>query len=195
MQTESPRRTLQRVTAPAAPALRYDNATIALHWLTAALVALLWCVGQGVGFLPKGAPRAMAWSLHIVLGVTLATVLLARIFWRIGPGRRLPTVDDGWLGRLATATHYGLYVLLVVTVVLGVFNAWVHGDTVFGLFTIPKLAPGNALLRRSITELHGDLADLVVIVAALHAGAALAHHYVLRDSVLRRMLTWQSSAE
>jgi cytochrome b561 len=122
-----------------------------------------------------------------VLGLTLATVLLVRIAWRLGPGARLPAADRGWLARLAGATHYGLYALLAATIVLGVFNAWVHGDTVFGLFTFPKLAPGDLLLRRAITELHGDLADIVVIVAGLHAAAALAHHFVQRDSVLRRM--------
>lgn len=35
---------------------------------------------------------------------------------------------------------------------------------------------------------HGDFADVVLIVAGLHAAAALAHHYLLRDPVLRRML-------
>jgi cytochrome b561 len=174
---------------PVTPAARYDFATIALHWLTAALVVLLWCIGQGVGFLPHRSPlRATAWSLHILLGVTLAMVLLARIAWRSGPGARLPAAGSGWLGRLATATHYGLYALLVATVVLGVINAWVRGSTVFGLFTFPHAVPGEAALRHTIFELHADLADLTVIVAGLHAAAALAHHYVLRDSVLRRML-------
>ena len=183
------------VAVVAAPALKYDSASIALHWVTAALVVLLWCIGQGVGFLPRGAPRVTAWSLHIVLGLTLVTVLLARIAWRIGRGRRLPPADSGSLGRLATATHYGLYALLVATVAMGLVNAWVHGNTVFGLFSFPKPVPGEAALRHTIFGLHADLADLVVIVAGLHAAAALAHHFVLRDSVLRRMLPGDRRAQ
>jgi cytochrome b561 len=53
---------------------------------------------------------------------------------------------------------------------------------------IPKLVPGDLALKRTLESLHGDFADVVLIVAGLHAAAALAHHYVLRDSVLRRML-------
>lgn len=181
------------IALPAAPTLRYDSATIVLHWLTATLVVLLWCIGQGVGFLPRGSVRVTAWSLHIVLGLALAVVLLARIAWRSGSGTRLPAAGSGWLGRLATAMHHGLYALLVATVVLGVINAWVHGNTVFGLFTFPKPVPGDAGLRHTIFEIHADLADITVIVAGLHAAAALAHHYLLRDSVLRRMLPGESS--
>ena len=181
------------IALPAAPTLRYDSATIVLHWLTATLVVLLWCIGQGVGFLPRGSVRVTAWSLHIVLGLALAVVLLVRIAWRTGPGARLPAAGSGGLGRLATATHQGLYALLVATVVLGVINAWVHGNTVFGLFAFPKPVPGDAGLRHTIFELHADLADITVIVAGLHAAAALAHHYLLRDTVLRRMLPGESS--
>ncbi len=50
------------------------------------------------------------------------------------------------------------------------------------------LVPGDRALRGILGELHGDCADVVLIVAGLHAAAALAHHYLLRDRVLRRML-------
>jgi cytochrome b561 len=59
---------------------------------------------------------------------------------------------------------------------------------VFNLFTIPKLVPGDVTLKKTLESLHGDFADIVLIVAGLHAAAALAHHYLLRNSVLRRML-------
>ena len=45
-----------------------------------------------------------------------------------------------------------------------------------------------ARCKRTLEGLHGDFADVVLIVAGLHAAAALVHHYLLRDSVLRRML-------
>jgi cytochrome b561 len=78
--------------------------------------------------------------------------------------------------------------MLAATVVLGIFNAWQRGDVVFNVFTIPKLVPGDLALKHTLEELHGDFADVVLIVAGLHAAAALVHHYLLRDSVLRRML-------
>ena len=172
----------------AEPAPRYDGLSILLHWLTAALVVILWTLGQTIDWFPKGAPKIDARSVHIVLGATLGLVLIARILWRAGPGRRLPPADAGWLGVAARVVHYGLYLLIAATVVLGIFNAWQRGDVLFNVYTLPTLVPGDRALRKTIEALHGDCADIVVIVAGLHAAAALAHHYLLRDRVLRRML-------
>ncbi|HEY7886708.1 MAG TPA: cytochrome b/b6 domain-containing protein [Steroidobacteraceae bacterium] len=170
------------------PAARYDGVSIVLHWVTAALVVTLWTLGQTIDFFPKGAPKIDARSVHITLGAALGIVLLARLLWRASRGRRLPLAQSGWLGATAKVVHYGLYVLLGVTVVLGIFNAWQRGDVLFNVYAIPQLVPGDRVLKRIIEELHGDFADIVLIIAGLHAAAALAHHYLLRDRVLRRML-------
>lgn len=166
----------------------YDGLSILLHWLTALLVVSLWTLGQTLSDFPKGAPREAALSVHILLGITVGAVLLVRIGWRSSAGRRLPPADAGWQGRLAQSAHHGLYVLLLVTVALGLSRVWLHGNSVFHWFAFPKPAFSTWKLTRTIGGLHGDLADIVVIVAGLHASAALAHHYLLRDSVLRRML-------
>jgi cytochrome b561 len=180
--------TVEQATAVIAKPARYDGISILLHWITAALVVVLWTLGQTIDFFPKGAPKIDARSTHFLLGVTLGIVLLVRIAWRAGAGRSLPLADSGWAGVAAKIVHYGLYTLLAATVVLGIFNAWQRGDVVFNVYTIPKLVPGDLVLKRTLEELHGDFADIVLILAGLHAAAALAHHYLLRDSVLRRML-------
>ena len=193
MQAESSRKAEQAAgvfmdPAAAAARARYDGLSILLHWLTAGLVVILWTLGQTLDFFPRGAAKMDARSVHIILGATLGVVLLIRVLWRASAGRRLPLTGQGWLGLTAKVVHYGLYVLVAVTVVLGIFNAWQRGDVLFGLYKIPQLIPGDRALRRAFGELHGDCADVVLIVAGLHAAAALAHHYVLRDRVLRRML-------
>lgn len=170
------------------PAPRYDGVSILLHWLTAVLVIILWTLGQTIDFFPKGVPRIDARSVHIVLGATLGVVLLVRVLWRVTAGRRLPRANTGGLGVVAKLAHYGLYLLVAATVALGVLNAWQRGDVLFNVYAIPRLVPGDLALRRILEELHGDFADALVIVAGLHAAAALAHHYLLRDPVLRRML-------
>jgi cytochrome b561 len=188
MQTETSTTIAQVTAAIAVPAARYDGLSILLHWLTAMLVLSLWTLGQTIDFFAKGAPRIDARSVHIALGATLAVVLITRVSWRASAGRRLPLANSGWIGVAARVVHYGLYLLVATTVVLGVLNAWQRGDILFNVYTIPKLVPGDLALKRTIEDLHGDFADLVLIVAGLHAAAALAHHYLLRDSVLRRML-------
>lgn len=167
---------------------RYDGLSILLHWVTAAIVVILWTLGQTIDWFPKGAPKIDARSVHIVLGATLGIVLVVRLLWRASAGRKLPSAESGWPGMTAKLVHRGLYLLLATTVVLGIFNAWQRGDVLFNVYSIPKLVPGDLALRKTLEGLHGDFADIVLIVAGLHAAAALAHHYLLRDRVLRRML-------
>lgn len=167
---------------------RYDRITMILHWLTALLVVSLWGIAQVIDFFPRGSPRVDVRSVHMVLGITLGLVLLARILWRAGFGRGLPDAEAGLLGLAARAVHYLLYGLVFATVLLGLANASLGGDSFFNLFALPAFPGANGNLARSVNGLHGTFANAVLIVAGLHALAALFHHYVRRDGVLRRML-------
>ena len=163
----------------------YDRTTISLHWITAALVVILWVIGQTADWFPHGWFNTGYWSIHVVLGFFLAAVIAWRIFWRSSGGRRLPAADAGTLNVLAKATHYGLYLLLLVVIVLGVTNAFVRGYNLFDLVSLPQI--GDRAWRKPITHWHGLAANILLGLAALHAAAALFHHYVLRDRVLGRM--------
>lgn len=164
---------------------RYDRMTIALHWTTAALVAALWILGQTADLFPRGPMRTGMWSVHVTLGLALAAVLVARLAWRVGPGKALPAADPGLLHLIAKGTHYLLYLLLALAVGLGIANAFVRGFSLFGLWSLPQI--GDAALRRPINELHELAANAIMVVALIHAGAALVHHYLWRDGVLQRM--------
>jgi len=170
------------------PAARYDNFSILLHWATAALIILLWIVAQVIDDFARGAPRMMVRSVHIALGVALAVVIVARLVWRASPRRRAPLAEAGLLGTAARIIHYGLYALVIVTIALGITNVWARGDTIFGLFTVPKLSPGNAGLKETMEDVHEWFGNALLIVAALHAAAGLFHRFVLKDEVLQRML-------
>lgn len=177
------------MTATAAPMpLGYDRRSIWLHWITALLVIALWCAGQTIDWFPKGTPRVAVRSLHICFGAALGLILCYRIWWRIGRGSHLPPAGSGVVQALATLVHLALYVVLVATVLLGVANAWVRGDTLFNLFTLPQFDPGNKALRTQVEDLHSLFANILLILAGLHAAAGLAHHFIWKDKVLRRML-------
>ena len=72
--------------------------------------------------------------------------------------------------------------------VLGIANSWVRGDNLFNLFRIPAWDPSNKALRGEVEELHALAANLLILLAGLHAAAGLLHHYLLKDTVLQRML-------
>jgi cytochrome b561 len=172
--------------AAASPAV-YDRRTIYLHWMSAVLVALLWGVAQVIDLFPRGAPRIAVRSVHILLGVVLAVVVTRRLLWRRGSGRRLPAAHGGFWGQAARMGHALLYAMLVAVIALGISNAWARGDSIFSLFSVPKLLPNFPSLKPAVGTLHKIGANVLVIVALMHALAALFHHYILRDNVLRRM--------
>jgi cytochrome b561 len=177
------------VMQPASPAAsHYDRPTIWFHWTIALLVAVQWGLAQIIDLFPQGLPRIEVRSVHISLGLFIALLLAARIFWRATKGRALPPANKGALQTLTKSVHSALYVLLIAMVLVGMFLVYVRGDSVFGLFTVPAFDPGNTALRDNVTELHETIATLLLIVAGLHALAAFVHHYVLRDGVLRRMM-------
>lgn len=169
------------------PQPRYDATTIALHWIVAVLIAAQWVIGQTIDSMPKGAIKLDYTGLHLTIGVLIGAALLFRLAWRAGPGRRLPPADRAALHVLAKTTHWGFYVLIGATVALGITFALAWGVPIYTVARIHGFAAGNRPLARSLLHWHGTLADAVLILAALHACAALFHHYILGDRLIRRM--------
>ena len=166
----------------------YDRKTITLHWLSAALVLTLWVIGQTIDWFAPGDGRIAARSTHILLGVVLAVVLIQRIRWRRNGGTKLPSAVDGWQGKAAIGVHHLLYGLLTAIVVIGLACVWIRGDTIYGLFKVPAWDPTNKALRHNAVELHGLLANSLLLLSLLHAAAAIWHQFVRKDGVLARMV-------
>jgi cytochrome b561 len=165
----------------------YDPITICLHWATVALIAMLWGVAQAIDFFPAGPPRWNVRSVHMVLGLALGGVLVARLWWRATRGLHLEPPVGGLAGA-RKAIHASLYLLLAGEFVLGLLNAWVRGDQVFSWFKISPLVVAGLDLRHRVGDLHALGANALLTIVGLHAAAALVHHFVLRDNTMARML-------
>ncbi len=170
----------------------YDWTTIVLHWLTVALIVVLFGLAESWSFLQHGTPLRKEFQyFHISLGILLAVVLAMRLGWRATRGRRLPAAAaTGLQGWAAKAMHYTLYLLLAVQVVLGFLYRWAQGESFmfFGLFPIQFATSKNSALNQALGNYHNILAWIIIILAGSHAAAALTHHYILKDNVLERMI-------
>ena len=167
----------------------YDNVAVALHWATAFLVFANFALAETWDWFAKPAKELME-GTHMSFGVLLTAVILARLVWRWIRGHQVPSLEAGWVKLASKGTHYLLYGLLVAEAVLGFTFRWGAGRPMefFGL-GIPSLIGEIARpLRGELRELHEWIGWAIVIIAVLHALAALYHHYVLRDRVLQRML-------
>ena len=168
----------------------YDGVAIFLHWATALLVIVQFAMANLWDSFDKPTRQGLE-SIHVSLGVLLSAVVLARIVWRLIPGHQRPAVVSGWVQLSSKAVHYLLYLLLVAQAALGFGWRWAQGHPVefFGLFGIPgPYGEQGRPTRHIFHDLHVNVAWAIVIIAGLHALAALYHHYFLRDRVLKRML-------
>ncbi|MDA8049689.1 MAG: hypothetical protein M0002_06750 [Rhodospirillales bacterium] len=115
----------------------YDALSISVHWASAGLILLDWLLGQLRFLAPVGTSRAAVISTHILLGLAIGMMLLARLAWRAGPGRNFGP-ESGLIGRLAKATHIGLYGLIGATGLAGISAVVTRGLRLFGTAITPR---------------------------------------------------------
>jgi cytochrome b561 len=127
--------------------------------------------------------------LHETLGLAVLLLSLVRIGWRALDRRPDPPAVPPWTGVLSKAVQGVLYLLLFVVPLTAIAGAWLEGHAVtwLGGDIAPWVAESHGL-GATIAEVHGWLGDVILWTAGLHAAAALVHHFLLRDGVLRSML-------
>ena len=167
----------------------YDNVAVALHWLTALIVILLFALGQTWGWFPRPTRHLMV-TTHMSLGIILILVVVARVLWRFVLRHHVRSLETGMVRILSTAVHYLFYLLLVVQAVLGFLSRWEGNEPMsfFGLQIPPPFHGAGQRLAHQLQDIHNWVGWAIIILAVGHASAALYHYYVLRDRVLGRML-------
>jgi cytochrome b561 len=170
---------------------RYGAIPKAFHWLTVALVIAGWLLGQFIDDLPKALHPA-GLVTHIAIGITIFLMLIMRLSWRfIDPPPPPEQTALGLIARIgAQSAHYALYALLVAIPIFGMLVQFSRGNAlpIFDLFEIPSPWLKDRALANALLEIHGWLANALIVVASLHGVAALTHHFVFGDRTLRRML-------
>ncbi|MBT9518421.1 MAG: cytochrome b [Methyloversatilis discipulorum] len=174
------------------------------HWTTAALfLAAYVSVYYRQWFTEKQTPENMtALQIHLSVGVSIAVIVALRVIWRLM--NRAPADEPGTpLAHLAAHMgHLALYAVMIVAPITGYLGTGVNTDFFF-LFEIPKfestalfqsvVAEGMGLdfktFEKPIDFIHKDVlgAWLIWLLVLGHAGAALYHHFVLRDRTLVKM--------
>jgi len=167
----------------------YDGVAMALHWATALLVFANFALAQTWDWFAKPT-RGLMEDTHMSFGVLLSGVIAARLIWRWIPGHQVSSLEAGWVKLASKGTHYLLYALLVGEAALGFTFRWGAGRPMafFGTSIPPLIGEIARPDRHFLREVHEWTGWAIVIIALLHALAALYHHYVLQDRVLRRML-------
>ncbi len=170
------------------PELRYGRGAVLFHWSM-----FLLDLGEAtLGLLHDSWPKATQafWiNFHAVLGLLVWVLLVARFAWRMRHTPPALPAEIGTFARRASAiVHFALYGLLFVIPIIGVVTFVWHGRVFdFGLFQVNFGVQKNKAIFNPTEELHGDLAYVLFGLVGIHALAALWHHFVRHDDVLRRM--------
>lgn len=170
-----------------------------LHWWTAGFVFAAFPLGWLMVAVPlrELLLKFLLYQLHKTIGLTVFGLAL----YRLGIRARVRRPDwdphlPAWQRHAARSMHTSLYALLLAVPVLGYLTAALapaRVPTLFlGLIPIPHLLSPDAQWFAVVRQVHRWAAVLLVMAAAMHAGAALEHHRQGR-SVLRRM--WGSEDE
>ncbi|MFK8250001.1 cytochrome b [Ancylobacter terrae] len=171
---------------------RYGAPLRLLHWATVIAVLVTYGITYAEALFERGtAARALVWWTHISVGLLVLVLVLLRFVFRAATPVPGPSPDLSRLVHLASvAAHILLYLLLLAVPLVGIYLAFLRGNEVsfFGLFTIPSPIAVDRDLARQVIEVHEWLANALLLLAGVHAAAALGHHFILRDGVLRRML-------
>lgn len=168
----------------------YDPMTRAIHWIIAVLVAAAYGVALGREEMPKGDLRTFLLAFHMWIGMGVFVLSVARLGWRAAAPAVEPVPGTPTMRLLARGAHVALYLALLALPIVGLLAAWGKGRpvTFFGLMPLPSPLPIDRELGGSLEDLHQLAGHAIMILAGVHAAAAIVHQWVLKDGTLARML-------
>lgn len=171
--------------------LKFGLVAKLFHWSAALLVFALLPIGWYMHDLPRGLERFRYVELHKSLGLFLLAFMIGRSAWRAyNPPPPLPDNLPAWERHAAALTHWAIYALLFAQMLCGMGYVWAANSplTLFGWFALPSPFAPDISLRNLMGTLHDWIAFGIVILLVMHIGAALRHHFILKNDILRRML-------
>ncbi len=172
------------------PVKNYNFVARIMHWVSVLAIIGLFSVGLWMVDLSYYSEwYRIAPHYHRSIGILLAIVTIVRIVWKhmtVSPkieGKAYEVVA-------AKLAHALMYVLLFTIFITGylISTSDGRGIEVFNWFTVPsagELFPNQSDLAG---EIHFYAAWTIILLAGLHALAALKHHFIDKDNTLRKML-------
>jgi cytochrome b561 len=176
---------------------QYDKLSKALHWITAAIVAIAFVLGpEDFGrIVDAGVDPATRNDIiwHESLGVAIFVLTFLRLTWvAVRPGaprHQMPV----WMFGLSRLVHFALWALLFLLPIsaLLALGSESHPLTLLGGIRINALPFVENSFFSNLAdwgEIHKLLGDVIMWLAGVHALAAIYHHIRLKDKVLASML-------
>ncbi len=169
----------------------YGNITKLLHWLIAVLVIGMLIFGLILVKLPNSHLKSILIDLHKSVGLTILLLMIIRLYWRfVDPIPVLPITVPPWEKLAARTVQALFYLVLFIMPVSGWLMSSFGGHPVifWAWFNTALPVAKNTHLAENLFTVHSVIAWVIIGLLVLHIGAALKHHFIEKNNVLRRML-------
>lgn len=172
---------------------RWGSIAKTFHWTMAIGLIGMLLLGWYMVDLPNSRDKFDWYLLHKSTGLTLLTVVVFRVLWRwLDVTPKLPPLTPRWQIWASKISHVLLYLLMLAMPLSG----WLYNSASnfplkwFNLLRVPQLLAPDRELKHLLKDLHESFAIALAVVIAVHVAAALKHHFIDRDAILKRMLPW-----
>lgn len=170
----------------------YGSVSKFLHWLIALSVIAMLLAGMSFSYLPKSEFRHTLVYIHKSAGITILGLMIIRLLWRwINTTPALPQKTARWEHSATHIVQYLFYITVIAIPVTGVVMSVAGGHPLpfWWIANVPlPFIPANTGLSHTMYTWHGYLAWTIAGLIVIHTLAALKHHFVNKDDVLKRMM-------
>jgi cytochrome b561 len=167
----------------------YGSVAKALHWLVAISLIALIVFGLQQSGMESGPERSEIRFLHASAALAVFVLMTIRLVWRLV--NEVPAHPEGpaWQNAAAHLVHWGLYIAVFVQLIAGAMTVATGGRPLpfFGLFSVPLPVAESEEGHHFWEEVHEVTWIVIALLVVVHVVAALYHHFVAKDDVLRRM--------
>ncbi|MGY0399987.1 MAG: cytochrome b, partial [Ostreibacterium sp.] len=173
------------------PQKNYGRLTITLHWIMAVAIIGMYPLGLIIVDLTYyDAGYKILPYIHKSIGLILLGLLLIQFFWHFVSHHPEPIPQPKILHIISQLTHKFLFILIAIVLVSGylISTADGRGIAIFNWIEIPALPIVMDNQADLAGKIHFYAATTLVVLAGLHALAALKHHFIDKDVILKRML-------
>ncbi len=160
------------------------------HWLLFLMLTFSIVAGNFLASMPKGTEKLQAAGMHKSFGAVVLMLILLRLVWRLlNESPSLPSETTATQAMIAKAMHWMLYVLMFAQPLSGIMMSQAAGFPIsfFGLFEFPVFLAKDPAVAEIFHTMHGTVWILLVLAVIGHAGAALHHHFIKKDDVLKQI--------
>ncbi len=168
---------------------RYHFVLVILHWLLAAMIIMGLIMGGNVlSVTPNTAPEKIFFlRMHMSAGMLILGFMLIRLIVRFFTDKP-PHADIGnaLLNKLGRATHYLLYLVVILLAGSGLATANLAGlpDIVFGGSGAPLPVSFDEYPPRIA---HGILSFVLILLIIGHVTAFVYHQFIRKDKLFSRI--------